>query len=154
MACLTKMPVTPFKQLKPYFLGAAAFALYYISANRLFGHISPTMILLGLPCPACGLTRAGLLLFSGQFAESFRMHPLFVPALFFILWLAVYKVLWPENLYNNRYLQNISISLLIVFFAVYIIRMAHMFPHEPPMVINRDSILHNIIFLLRGEYST
>lgn len=37
--------------------------------------------LVGAPCPGCGMTRACLLLFQGDPAESLRLHPLALPAL-------------------------------------------------------------------------
>jgi hypothetical protein len=40
----------------------------------------PTALFLGVPCPGCGLTRATLLLLSGDVAGALRMHPL-VPVL-------------------------------------------------------------------------
>lgn len=36
----------------------------------------PTALFLGVPCPGCGLTRATLLLFSGDVAGALHMHPL------------------------------------------------------------------------------
>ncbi len=33
----------------------------------------------GVPCPACGLTRASLRLFHGDFHGSFYLHPLAIP---------------------------------------------------------------------------
>jgi len=128
-----------------YLLGAALAGLYFIIATLLFGHVSPVMIFLGLPCPACGLTRAGMLLLTGRFADSFRMHPLFVPTFAFIVWAAVEKVFRPHRL---KRLQNPALVLLVSAFGVYIFRMVHMFPHYPPMVVNRDAILMNIIFLI------
>lgn len=41
--------------------------------------ICPTAGLLGLPCPGCGLTRATLLLFQGEFAKALALHPLVLP---------------------------------------------------------------------------
>jgi len=41
--------------------------------------ICPTAGLLGLPCPGCGLTRATLLLFQGEFAKALELHPLVLP---------------------------------------------------------------------------
>lgn len=43
--------------------------------------------LFGLPCPGCGLTRANLLFFTGNFYEAFLMHPLFLLADVFLLYL-------------------------------------------------------------------
>lgn len=36
----------------------------------------PTKLAFGVPCPGCGLTRACLALFTGQFSESLFYHPL------------------------------------------------------------------------------
>lgn len=36
----------------------------------------PTALLLHLPCPGCGMTRATLALLHGDFAGSIRFHPL------------------------------------------------------------------------------
>jgi hypothetical protein len=38
-------------------------------------------LVVGLPCPACGLTRAGLLFVHGDLADAARMHPAFFPLL-------------------------------------------------------------------------
>jgi hypothetical protein len=42
--------------------------------------LCPSAALLGIPCPGCGLTRATLALFHGDFAAALRFHPL-VPVL-------------------------------------------------------------------------
>ena len=130
---------------RQYLLGAVAFTLYYIVTNFFFGYICPSMIFVGLPCPACGLTRAGLLFFSFNFSESFEMHPLFVPVLVFLVWLIICKIYWPNRLWL---ILTPAILLFFCFIAVYIYRMALIFPNYPPLMINRDSILHNIITLL------
>ena len=36
-------------------------------------------------CPGCGLGRSLILLLHGQLTESFTMHPLAIPALFFLI---------------------------------------------------------------------
>src|SRR5690606_41256618 len=41
--------------------------------------LCPSAGLFGLPCPGCGLTRATLLLFSGNLVESLAVHPLALP---------------------------------------------------------------------------
>jgi hypothetical protein len=49
----------------------------------LFGRAAcPLADIFGIPCPGCGMTRAMLLLASGQVAASLRMHPLAVPCAF------------------------------------------------------------------------
>ena len=122
-------------------------ALYFILTNLIFGTVCPTMFLFGVPCPACGMTRAGVAFLTGRFAESFRMHPLFVPSAIFIVWAAALKLFRPSEL---KRLQNPAIALIAVGFVLYIFRMAILFPYHPPMTMNSDSVLHNIINILGG----
>ncbi|HEY6724350.1 MAG TPA: DUF2752 domain-containing protein [Polyangiaceae bacterium] len=60
---------------------AIAFALVLPFAFAVLNEfpICPTAGLLGLPCPGCGLTRATLLLFQGEFAKALALHPLVLP---------------------------------------------------------------------------
>lgn len=129
-----------------YAFGVLAFSLYYVVANLLFGVICPSLIFFGLPCPGCGLTRAGFYLITGDFAESFRMHPLLIPGVSYIVAYLVIKKVKPNKI--NR-LQIPAIILLAAMIILYVIRMVSLFPHTPPMVMHGESILHNIIFILR-----
>jgi len=132
--------------LKKTIIGVVAFCVYYFAANAIFGTISPSMIFLGLPCPACGLTRAGILFATGNFAQSFQMHPLFVPVIVFVSIAVLVKIFKPEKM---KALQIPAIFLLFILLAVYAYRMVTMFPHYQPMVINSNSMLFNIINFLR-----
>jgi len=132
--------------IKKYLIFAIVFALYFILANYFFGFISPTMIIFGIPCPACGMTRAGFLFLSGNFAESFRMHPLFIPTIIFLASLVLFKFFWKDKI---KYIQSLSILLLLCFLALYVYRMVVLFPDYQPMVVNNESIFHTIMDLLR-----
>lgn len=132
---------------KNIIIGALVFIAYLVITQWAFGTIAPTMFMFGLPCPACGLTRSGLLFLSGDFAGSFRMHPLFLPVIAMAAWALYVKIRKPHELKNQLYFP--VVILLIVSIVLYIFRMAELFPDYEPMVVNRDSILHNIIFLIR-----
>lgn len=81
----------------------------------------------GIPCPGCGLTRAWRLFFTGQISAAFKMHPLFfVPPL----------VLIPKC--RKKW---VIVCITIAFLAVYAARMAAMFPTEPPLNYNYNSLL-------------
>ena len=44
----------------------------------------PLRLVLGVPCPSCGLTRATRLAFGGDFAAATHMHPLWFVVLPFV----------------------------------------------------------------------
>jgi hypothetical protein len=124
-----------------YFWGIVAIGVYFLAANFLFGYICPVMIIVGLPCPGCGMTRAGLLFLTGNFSQSFSFHPMFVPAMVFMAIAAALKFFRPEK---TNVLQTPAIIFFVIIVAVYVFRMVNLFPNQPPMVINYDSILFNI----------
>ncbi len=39
----------------------------------------PWYQIFGIPCPCCGVTRAWIAFFKGEFSEAFSSHPLFMP---------------------------------------------------------------------------
>jgi hypothetical protein len=46
--------------------------------------LCPLRLVLGVPCPSCGLTRAARLAFGGDFAAATQMHPLWFVVLPFV----------------------------------------------------------------------
>ncbi len=48
----------------------------------------PLRLLTHIPCPSCGLTRAVRFACVADFPAAFRMHPLWLPALVFVLYWA------------------------------------------------------------------
>ena len=52
-----------------------ALAAYWTVTHLLFDRFCPMQILLGLPCPGCGMTRALGLVLTGQFAAAWRLQP-------------------------------------------------------------------------------
>ncbi len=61
--------------LKDYRRPLLVLFLYLIVTNLIFGTPCPQAIILGIACPGCGLTRAGLLLFTGHFADAWNLNP-------------------------------------------------------------------------------
>ncbi len=101
----------------------------------------PIRNITGFPCPGCGMTRAYLSAFQLDFQSAFYWHPLWLLAVPLIL-VGVFR---PQGLFKSKRADNILwISLAIVFFGVYILRMALFFPHTPPMDYNRESVFYQI----------
>lgn len=84
----------------------------------------PVRKLTGIPCPACGITRAYLSLFKGDLSGAFNYHPLFflaVPA--FIL---VIRLLGSEKEKSGKFTRlykALALIILILFLSLYFIRL-------------------------------
>lgn len=48
--------------------------LYLIGTVLIWGKVCPFWIVTGLPCPGCGLTRAGLMVIRGEFADAVKTN--------------------------------------------------------------------------------
>ncbi len=121
--------------------GILAFAGIFLLFIVLFGDVCPSQLLLGMPCPGCGLTRAGLLVLQLKFAQAWQMHP------FIYAWmvLAAYVVL-------QRYIRGKKITgliamiicITIAMFLFYVYRMYMFYPNVEPMVQKEEYLLRRL----------
>lgn len=104
----------------------------------------------GVPCPGCGLGRAGEALRRGDFAGVLRYHALLpVLLLFFILW-GVDKV---KPFLPGWWRKYAVLAVLILFLGYYVVRMAMCFPQGPePMTYNRHNICYQIYQIMGGRH--
>lgn len=94
--------------------------LYLIMSQAIFHTACPFALLFGFPCPACGLTRAGLLLLSGQFAAAFAINAaicLWVP---FLLYLIVFRYFLGKR---PPLAMMLSISVCLMTVLLYLLRL-------------------------------
>lgn len=112
-----------------------------------FGRICPLVLLTGFPCPGCGLTRAGMLFFSGHLKESIHMHPIFslIFTFFVIMLIFRYFIKKPFPYFK---ICVIMISLLMI--GGYVYGMLHYFPYREPYVYYQDNYLHKLLSLWRA----
>lgn len=100
----------------------------------------PTALFLGVPCPGCGLTRATLLLFSGDVASALRMHPLvplLLPAFVIPIGYAAYEyVRGPRpgvrSPWQARWVTPAAVVLGVLMFGVWGLRFAGYFGGPVP----------------------
>ena len=104
-------------------------------------------LLIGIPCPGCGMTRALCSALHLNFEKAFLFHPLWPlvpPAAVYVL----YKALKRQKI-KERYIFIVG----CLFVIVYIIRMFMYFPHTEPMTFNSDAIYLKLYdFVVRGVY--
>ena len=123
-------------------LGAMAISQYFFHSVCIF------QILFGIPCAACGMSRAFLLLLQGRWIEAIRMHPLLPFVIIGIIFYIFSKYFVKK--YRNL-VETYGIILLIVSIILYVYRMKLYFPNTAPMVYREDNGLAIILYLLGGE---
>lgn len=101
-----------------------------------------SQIVVGLPCPACGMTRAALLFFSGRWTESFQMHPFFYALLVGIVIFGMERYGWKEK---RKWFQIYAVVVLMAMLVFYVYRMLLYFPDVPPMTCRQDSLLSRLL---------
>lgn len=116
--------------------------IFFLIINHFTGTICLLNAITGIPCPGCGLTRAGVLALQGRFTESFTMHPLLFPALAVMAFMFIYITLLKKK--PSKLFYTIIALCLILFVGLYIWRMATLFPDTPPMTINENSLLRQL----------
>lgn len=126
------------KDIKGGTATAAAFLVYYLAVHLIFRAFCPLLILTGLPCPGCGLTRAALSLLKGQAARAAYHNPSIFLLLIFILYCSYFRYI------KGTPVRGIRAALGILVFgmlAVYGIRMYLYFPGQAPYVYQGDNLL-------------
>jgi hypothetical protein len=129
---------------KKYWIGIVLSIFVMIFLDTVFGTVCPSKLLIGLPCPACGITRATKLLLTGHFRESFQMHPLLLLLIFQVIFCQIMK----KILKKCRFFVNFSVIMdVVIFVSFYIYRMKMYYPNVEPLTYWQDNYLHRLLNL-------
>lgn len=99
-------------------------------------------LLFGLPCPGCGLTRANLLFFSGHFSEAFSMHPLFLVADGYLVYVVWYFIIKRKKAAKPFWV--LSLLFVALFFVVYAVRLSFLWGVAEPFLFDPSAILPSL----------
>lgn len=111
-------------------VGGVAFLL-----SLFFRGACPIWLVVGLPCPACGMTRAFSAVMQLDFAGAFRMHPLW--------WLV--PLLPPAFALGEKWRERVALVALVLIIGAYVVRMVVLFPQGEPMVVNEYAPLMRLL---------
>lgn len=133
------------EDIRNYYRGALL-AFAYVGTAGAFGvPVCPMVLLTGLPCPGCGMTRAAALFLRGQWLSAWRMHPFFYALLLLAIVAAVFRYGMGRAAPGMRLLASIALILSVGFYAY---RMAKYFPNREPMVYFEGNALRFVAQLV------
>ena len=130
------------QDVKNMWMAAAAIAVYTILVNVLFHAFCPMVIFTGLPCPACGMTRALFYLVTGNISASVQMHPLGSWVVCLFLYYAWNRYIKGREARGMKILLGITFAMLII---CYVWRMLLCFPDKAPCVYRKRNVLAGIL---------
>lgn len=131
-------------------LPALLVACFFYHPYALTGPVlCPMALMLGLPCPGCGLTRALCLLTRGDFSGALAFHPLVPAILAYFTFLWIYKIVesWrgaPPRLPSNR-IAGTALAILMGFWCL---RLGFFFAQGGFDVMARENLLARILRVL------
>lgn len=132
--------------VKRYWIGIVVSIVALFAVNRIFGSVCSTTILFGIPCPACGITRATKLMLTGHIRESLEMHPLLILV---ILGVIIYPII-KKTLKNYRFFINSYVIICVVIFVgFYCYRMWNYFPDVEPLVYREENYINRLYSLFQ-----
>jgi hypothetical protein len=117
-----------------------ALTAYFAITGSMFDEVCPSKIFFGVPCPGCGLTRAGVSMARLDFAGAWKLNPMIYSLpLLSILWVlskVVPKIciIWEMTL----------ITMLILSMVVFLLRLPHSFGEEP-FTLNEKAVFFPLV---------
>ena len=125
------------KDIKGAFTVGVAFLLYYLIIHSVFDAFCPFLVMTGIPCAGCGLTRAALYLLKGQAAKAAHINPSIFLILIFVLYCGYFRYIRGSAV---RGIKAALAVLVVGMLAIYGIRMYLYFPGRVPYVYQSDNL--------------
>ena len=135
------------KDIRAYWGFALLFAAYDILMHVVFDAFCPLVIVTGLPCPGCGMTRAIFFFATGQFARGWQMNPLGILWLLLAVWFGVMRYGLGKKAKGVLQAGGVLVCLMVLLYAV---RMYREFPGNPPVSYTPGNLLEQLVPGYRG----
>lgn len=114
------------------------FLIYYFLSHKIWGAYCPMLLMTGLPCPGCGMSRAIFFVFTFQYSRAWMMNPVsFLWALLLLAFIVMRYLLGK----SVKKLQTPLVFILSLTVGYYIFRMKTTFPSYPPIVYRNNNLL-------------
>ena len=125
--------------LKVWTPAIVIYLLYHFFAIKLFRASCPLILLFGIPCPGCGMTRAIRMVLTLQFEKAYFLNPLAFLWVPFLLYVLFTRYFYREN----KRITYILLSILIILtFARYFYGMISYYPNRIPYVYTSRNLTH------------
>lgn len=121
---------------------------YFVFGSQFLPGICPMVWITGFPCPACGLTRAGIRLLHLDFKGAWKMHP-------FIYAFAAGVVIFAWKRYIckkpiGKWFKTGCVVCVVLMVIYYVWRMYRYFPDQPPMSYYHYNLLRLLMYVAFG----
>ncbi|MCH5249496.1 MAG: DUF2752 domain-containing protein [Lachnospiraceae bacterium] len=124
--------------IKEYWPAALVLLVYTAAVNLIFHNFCPMVIVSGLPCPGCGLTRSIVYLITGRLSQSLYINPMGIPIACILIYFFWNRYIIGRKAKGMTVLITCVTILLLV---IYIYRMFMLFPNRVPYVYTENNIL-------------
>ena len=119
-----------------YTLIIVLFVLWAVT-NIIFHRFCPVVIMFGVPCPGCGITRAFWCLLTLHPIEGLQYNPSYP------LWIIMLVAAIWQRYVKGKSLRVLRYPLMVLCFVtigIYVWRITHSFPGKEPMVYVHENI--------------
>ncbi len=114
----------------------------FVFLKNFLHSLCPMVLFTGLPCPGCGMTRAGYKVLCLDFAGAWRIHPFIYAVIVLAVVFAVERyIVQSKSMTGFKWCAVAAMTGLIIF---YVWRMIHFFPSVEPMTYYRYNLIQRI----------
>ncbi len=111
--------------------------VYYLIVHSLYDAFCPLLVVTGLPCAGCGLTRAVLYLLQGQIKRAAYINPSVFLLLIFALYCVYFRYIKGSRIKGFRAGFAMLVTGMLV---IYLYRMCLYFPERVPCVYHSNNV--------------